>query len=209
MINYCPKCSSPLEKLNKDGVSFDYCSSCWQYIDFEKCTEHEMNFVRVHYSNNSFHIRKKCGKCGYLSSELYKKSETPNWEKFPIFSLASSEDESNKYTMFKDLFERYYQKSKEVKRHTAFDDFLKEHQEYLESDEWKIRRKKVLQRDNFLCQSCLESPAVEVHHKSYRFWKKEPLFDLVSVCKKCHVEITNQTREIFDLEKFKRNGDAF
>jgi 5-methylcytosine-specific restriction endonuclease McrA len=61
---------------------------------------------------------------------------------------------------------------------------------YIQSPAWFARRDKVLKRDNYLCQACLEDPATQVHHKSYIHFGNEPLFDLESVCDPCHKKIT-------------------
>jgi ribosomal protein S14 len=66
--------------------------------------------------------------------------------------------------------------------------------EYLESDEWRAKRKRVLMRDMWLCQACLRRKATQVHHRTYEHVFNEPLFDLVSVCQTCHDELTRTSR---------------
>ena len=63
------------------------------------------------------------------------------------------------------------------------------YEEYLKSDEWIKRRNLVLKRDKHLCQCCLEETASEVHHHTYDQIFDEFLFDLVSVCRKCHERV--------------------
>lgn len=71
---------------------------------------------------------------------------------------------------------------------------------YIQSDQWKDKRQRVLKRDNNLCQGCLRRTAQEVHHLTYRYpLGKEPLFALVSVCQYCHDalhELTVTSREV-------------
>ena len=55
---------------------------------------------------------------------------------------------------------------------------------YLESPNWKKKRKRVLDRDNNLCV-CGER-ATYVHHKTYQNLGAELLSDLVALCKNCH-----------------------
>lgn len=57
---------------------------------------------------------------------------------------------------------------------------------YLQSPEWRAKRLKVLQRDNFICQGCLTEPATQVHHTTYEHIFDEQLFELVSICDCCH-----------------------
>ena len=65
---------------------------------------------------------------------------------------------------------------------------------YLQSDEWMARRRKALERDKHLCQSCREAGASQVHHLTYAHAFNEPLFDLISVCKSCHDRLTHIDR---------------
>lgn len=60
----------------------------------------------------------------------------------------------------------------------------KDYNEYLDTDEWKYKRNKVIKRDNSLCL-CGEKSTV-VHHKTYINVSQEKLSDLVSLCKNCH-----------------------
>jgi len=66
-------------------------------------------------------------------------------------------------------------------------DWDQEYNTYLQSPQWMVKRLRVLERDNYLCQACLRRRASEVHHTTYQFpLGQEPLFILVSVCKPCH-----------------------
>lgn len=57
---------------------------------------------------------------------------------------------------------------------------------YLESAEWKRKRRRVLERDAHICQGCLSAPAAVVHHTTYRHVGAELLFELISLCRSCH-----------------------
>jgi 5-methylcytosine-specific restriction endonuclease McrA len=76
-------------------------------------------------------------------------------------------------------------------------EWLAQHERYLASSAWQLRRAAVLLRDKYLCQAGLDqcaSKATQVHHLTYRHWRNEPLFDLMSVCGRCHDEITRMER---------------
>jgi hypothetical protein len=57
---------------------------------------------------------------------------------------------------------------------------------YLLTPEWRERRRRVLERDNWLCQACRVRRATQAHHLTYKHVFHEPLFDLVAVCTVCH-----------------------
>jgi len=60
---------------------------------------------------------------------------------------------------------------------------------HLNSPEWKRMRAKVLKRSNGLCEGCLEAPAAEVHHLTYRNLFAELAFQLVALCRDCHEQV--------------------
>jgi len=64
--------------------------------------------------------------------------------------------------------------------------FTNSYRDYIASPEWKSRRAKVMKRCGGVCEGCGDSPAVEVHHLSYRHFMEEFLFELVGVCERCH-----------------------
>ncbi|MCS4486375.1 HNH endonuclease [Staphylococcus americanisciuri] len=71
-----------------------------------------------------------------------------------------------------------------------------EHDWFYRSKAWRKVREIALDRDNYLCQKCLEggkiSDAKIVHHIIYLdhdFDKALDLDNLVSVCQKCHNQI--------------------
>jgi hypothetical protein len=78
-------------------------------------------------------------------------------------------------------------------RKAQHEDWLCEHTIYLQTPEWRAKRAKVLQRDNYICQGCLTNRATQVHHLSYEHWQHELLYELVSICDDCH-EQEKQTR---------------
>ena len=78
-------------------------------------------------------------------------------------------------------------------REAFWNERREEYAEYLQSPEWRKRRDHRLFLDDHTCQAQLPGcygEATEVHHLSYRFIFNEPLWDLVSVCRHCHHEIS-------------------
>ncbi|MDN3687393.1 HNH endonuclease [Cyclobacterium jeungdonense] len=82
--------------------------------------------------------------------------------------------------------------------------FEEEYNEYLSSEVWHYKRERVLKRDEKICRACGINEATQVHHLSYRFVGNEPLFDLVSICARCHDKITqldeNEVKNNFNIE---------
>jgi 5-methylcytosine-specific restriction endonuclease McrA len=157
---------------------------------------HEWEY-RYHYSEGGvLQLFSQCTTCGKKGqNSTLKHSTIDNFKekvitgKINIFNV----DLNNKY---KSTWEEYralsniktlkYTKIHNDKQTNSKQEWFKEHNEYLQTDQWKAIRLKVLKRDNFLCQGCLEAPATEVHHLSYAHWKNELMFELLSVCSNCH-----------------------
>lgn len=65
--------------------------------------------------------------------------------------------------------------------------FRKEKEIYLASSEWREKRKEVLFRANYLCESCNTKKKLHIHHTSgYNLIPNEPITCLVALCSKCH-----------------------
>lgn len=61
-----------------------------------------------------------------------------------------------------------------------------EYSDYLNSPEWKAKRKKVIERARGICEGCGINATEEVHHLTYARAGREMLFDLVALCVECH-----------------------
>jgi hypothetical protein len=68
-------------------------------------------------------------------------------------------------------------------------DFDSAYKKYINSDYWKVKRKKILERDNFKCRLCKIAEAKDIHHLSYRNLCNESDLELVSLCRQCHSTI--------------------
>jgi len=147
------------------------------------------------------HLKKQCPNCGKLDTRYYKREMVEDFDSLPLADLESANKHDNiDYDKLQRIIKRYDTKRKQVQKEQAFGKFIEEHSKYLKTKEWKMRRGLVLIRDNYLCQSCLDKKATQVHHKSYRYWKNEPLFELVSVCEDCHNTITEMNRDVVNFK---------
>jgi 5-methylcytosine-specific restriction endonuclease McrA len=74
-----------------------------------------------------------------------------------------------------------------------------QHQQYLQSEEWKAKRDYVMQRDNYHCRIC-KKVATEVHHLNYCFIGDKHEVDFcISVCHKCHEDQYERTMRLNHL----------
>jgi hypothetical protein len=69
-----------------------------------------------------------------------------------------------------------------------------EHDLYLTSSQWRMKRKLVLDRCHYVCEGCGMQSAVEAHHLTYDNWKREFLFELVGLCAGCHARVHGRER---------------
>ena len=64
-----------------------------------------------------------------------------------------------------------------------------EYIEYLKSDDWKERRKVLMEQADWTCSKC-DAKANQLHHLNYDNLGEEELdFDVIALCKNCHNEI--------------------
>lgn len=182
----CPKCNNPLIKKQWRYCVLIYCNSCFSYERIEEkdcCDTPNQLFVR-HKSGNGTQIRIQCFNCGKLGTKAQNRKEINvdiETLKFSDleFDSARKQKFSNDWNIAWDEFKR------QRKEH-----FLFYHSNYLMSERWKIKRELVLKRDNNICQSCLQNKATQVHHLDYNYHMNEPLYRLISVCRRCHEIIT-------------------
>ena len=67
--------------------------------------------------------------------------------------------------------------------------YKEEYIDYLKSDDWKERRKQLMEEVDWVCYKCGEK-ATQLHHLNYNNLGEEVLDeDVIAVCKDCHDEI--------------------
>ncbi len=145
-----------------------------------ECLSHNMQFVKFTRQDGIQNLRRQCFCCGELSMDL-KKSLVENFDDVQEFN--------NDLRYLKDEFyKQVIMGLHKIKNDEAWDKY----NEYLNSEKWELKRKKVLERDNYLCQACLTNRAEQIHHLTYNNIYDEPLYELLSVCKRCHMKIEQQ-----------------
>lgn len=63
------------------------------------------------------------------------------------------------------------------------------YQEYLDSDEWHLKRNQILERDNNECVLCGSKEKLNIHHITYERLGYENNEDLITLCEDCHREM--------------------
>ncbi len=61
--------------------------------------------------------------------------------------------------------------------------------QYLNSDEWKIKRLEVINKKWCNCEKCWSDKDIQIHHWTYRRLYKEEIKDLFVLCNNCHYEL--------------------
>jgi 5-methylcytosine-specific restriction endonuclease McrA len=132
-------------------------------------------------SNGAVSFARQCLTCGLQVGSAVKRatlteqqiSALPNWE-----------------AALKDHFWRsrsalYAQKRKKADA-DAYREWMRHYNAYLQTPEWKGRRKLVLLRAQGICEGCRSKPATDAHHVTYAHAGEEFLFELVALCPACH-----------------------
>lgn len=150
-----------------------------------ECEDHLEVWVYDINSAGTYQLRSQCQSCGYSNRKIHKQSELNDFKikaklgQLPEYSSMRSDSVYNTYY---DYISIIHENERSHKKNLWFS----EHNEYLNSEEWKRKRIKILERDKHLCQGCLSRQATEVHHITYKNWKKEFAFELLSLCSPCH-----------------------
>jgi len=198
----CKSCDIELETY--DGIPNTIAFFCPNFCPREDYTEainicehKDIQLALQTLNDGHCVVRKQCNNCGAFIGKQISKS------KVDINNLPNGTTKFLNYEKKQNIIiqkiiafhKKYTAKTKEYFENRK-NQWYKEYQEYLKSSEWKVKRGKVLKRDNYICQGCLEKRATQVHHLSYKHVKNEPLFELVSICKECHDIISKTDREL-------------
>lgn len=146
------------------------------------CT-HDSIIVRKQNSAGHWMYTYQCRKCGEIDRDripsggvwLPKSAIATDLEEVPVF------DDTLRQRLVAQAAEAM-RAARESEREQWWD----EYDAYINSPDWHEKREKVLRRDRYLCQGCLERQAINVHHLTYARLFNELLCDLVSLCIPCH-----------------------
>jgi 5-methylcytosine-specific restriction endonuclease McrA len=184
----CDKCVN--EKIIHQGKYDIYfeCQDCFrgQVKDLETCCINpDEIYVNRPRKDGKPTKRLYCRNCGNLTAMI--KMENPDeWKNLPLVTKEFTDQVAEERWQRRKAFYNYISEKREKQIQDANDKWWAEYNDYLKTPQWRDKRTRVLNRDNYVCQACLVNKAVDVHHLTYDRVFKEPLFDLVGVCKECH-----------------------
>lgn len=124
--------------------------------------------------NGAVTVHLQCLTCGRSLGGAMPRREFTFWQDYPEWDGS--------------LSERYYASEERAARVAAVQQEKREqYQEWRDqSPDWLNLRARVLHRAGFVCEACLDRPAVMVHHLTYVHGRLPPAWQLRAVCALCH-----------------------
>lgn len=187
-MNKCDKCEGEniqRKTHNKFHDEFE-CLTCgnWTFKRLEDCCRNPYMIVaqdhKFPFQTRLYRQCINCGGCTERAKPLSFKNHGKDCEgEFDNHTFEEWREE---------IREEAKMLSEQKKQFNYHNSSYYKYQVYLCSPEWRVKRELVLQRDNKICQDCTLKPAEEVHHLTYNSLFNEPLEDLKSLCKECHMK---------------------
>jgi hypothetical protein len=173
---------------NTEFFKVEFCEHCFNHVnivDLGCCAAPNKIHVRHTFSGGGVHVKNQCTNCGKVESNAIPGYSKEQRDALPALDEVKRDERYEKQSaLYKSVHASISERKLEARR--------KVYSDYLTSPEWKSKRNEVLKRDKYLCQSCLDAFATQVHHKSYRLEDLTgdvPAFDLVAICTPCHENI--------------------
>lgn len=186
----CKSCQSEnikLLKISKWHTGY-FCNDCGNgRIDYYSdgcCSNQNHTDIRFEQSNGVWVQRVVCKNCRKLIGGAKKKGQYFNSLQ-PYYHATYKEDQNNYSDSYQKLSD-YIRTLSDEFRQNQKDKWWAWYNNYLNTDQWKELRKKVLIRENGICQGCKINKARDVHHTTYANCGDELLFQLVALCGSCH-----------------------
>jgi hypothetical protein len=144
------------------------------------CESDNLNFVKYRFKNGTINIRQQCFDCGFLHITNFKKIHF-NLDKLNFVNLELKNSLKEKYLKIKKI-KTVMSQYREQHTQRKWDYYFNK---YLKSDEWKHKRKLIMDFYNWTCQRC-SNKATDLHHKTYENIFQEKFEDLEPLCRRCH-----------------------
>lgn len=142
----------------------------------KNCHNHNIQVVKYIIANGGIQYRHQCMDCGCLDGASIKYSSIPNNIDIPLVN--------------EKLRECYY-KNNSVK----YENYeTVDYNEYIISDEWYLKRPKILAIKGEKCAICGKDHSLDIHHLNYDTLGREDInnyADVIPLCRYCHEKIHN------------------
>jgi hypothetical protein len=142
-----------------------------------ECPHAELQSVKYTTANGLWQHRRQCIECGKFLAGSLPHNRLP--ADAPVITAAEYQKRQDSE------WEREAARVESLRK-SRRQEWLREHDLYLQTPQWRLKRKAVLDRCHYVCEGCGMQSAVQVHHLTYTHWKNEFLFQLVGLCAGCH-----------------------
>lgn len=163
----------------------------WQILAREFSCEHtQTRFTKYTQSNDVVIVREQCMRCGSSLGTVAKAKFDLN--KLPQFDRSIAEKWCARREARRNQIGQQQEQLRLANLQEQTEQWWAGYNKYLRSQHWADIRKKVLERDNTLCQACLKNKATQAHHLSYGLYDRlgfSAAFELVAICHTCHSKI--------------------
>ena len=156
-----------------------------------ECQHKKLQKVLRTVKGGSKQLVKQCLDCGTQIGSAFSQKNLPEEPGVWNGDLARKYDTQRKATL-QSIREKHFEKQQRVSGN-----FSQLYYEHMKSEKWLQMRVKIFRRANNICEGCLEKPARDVHHLSYAHLSDELMFELVALCRECHVKV-EQTQNCDD-----------
>ena len=150
---------------------------------------HQFEPIRLVTRNGSQQLKYECTLCG-VRSQPVSRSDMPMNHQAQARLITIEEQQYAAEVAIRERQQRIRELDEKRERERA--EWRAKYNAYMGSEQWKHKRRKVMERDNYTCRGCGENRATEIHHSTYKHLGRELLFELVAVCRKCHEIVHNQ-----------------
>jgi len=147
------------------------------------CQHPQLSLPRARRDKHGLRHRRQCLSCGAAAGNAVSRANAERENGGPA-------------APFDEAFYERGRKREEAKRRaleTAHEEkrtaWWRWYDSYLQSPQWREKRRLVLRRANGICEGCLAERAVHVHHKTYAHVGNELLFELAALCDGCHERV--------------------
>lgn len=152
----------------------------------ENCNQ-EMTHVKKIMINGRYRITGQCSGCGWYDSLNYKYSLFENYLKIPDFDFKAWE----RYKENRNAITKIKRNIAIKEREQIWEERKEKYERYINSTEWREKRKIAFKKWGTRCFICNIENANEVHHVSYKNLYNETDKDMVILCHHCHINVVH------------------